>query len=221
MRSTVLFDLFGVIACRQSAEGRERLERLVLAPGVPATRFWDAYWGLRPPYDRGELTGSAYWGGVAAALGTRFDSRRAETLIAADVDSWSAVDPPMVALVEELASQGCRIGLLSNIPEELAAHYEARHAWLRHFQVRALSCRTGQAKPDPAAYHWCRDALREDPARILFVDDRPENIHAARAAGMRGHLFTTPARFRRHLLRAALLRPSSGDAAEARDPHGT
>ncbi|MET9877133.1 HAD family phosphatase [Actinacidiphila glaucinigra] len=221
MPGTVLFDLFGVIACPQSAEGRERLERPALAAGVPAARFWDAYWRLRPPYDRGELTGAAYWGGVAAALGTRFGGRRTQALIAADVDSWSAVDPPMVALVEELASQGCRIGLLSNIPEELAAHYEARHAWLRHFQVRALSCRTGLVKPDPAAYRWCRDALREDPARILFVDDRPENIRAARAAGMRGHLFTTPARLRKLLLCAAVLRPSSGDVAEARDPHRT
>ncbi|WP_329183522.1 HAD-IA family hydrolase [Actinacidiphila glaucinigra] len=55
--------------------------------------------------------------------------------------------------------------------------------------------------PDPAAYRWCRDALREDPARILFVDDRPENIRAAQAAGMRGHLFTGPARLRERLSR--------------------
>ncbi|MEU1537138.1 HAD family phosphatase [Actinacidiphila glaucinigra] len=198
MPGTVLFDLFGVIACPQSAEGRERLHRTA---GVPATGFWEAYWGLRPPYDRGELTGPAYWNGVAAALGTRFDGRRTEALIAADVDSWSGVDPSMVALVEELASLGCRIGLLSNVPEELAAHYEARLAWLRHFQVCALSCRTGHAKPHPAAYRWCRDALREDPARILFVDDRPENIRPAEAAGMRGHLFTGPARLRECLSR--------------------
>lgn len=138
---------------------------------------------------------------VAAALGTRFDGRRTEALIAADVDSWSGVDPSMVAFVEELASLGCRIGLLSNVPGELAAHYEARHAWLRHFHVCALSCRTGHAKPDPAAYRWCRDALREDPARILFVDDRPENVRAAEAAGMRGHLFTGPARLRERLSR--------------------
>ncbi|MFG2301223.1 HAD-IA family hydrolase [Actinacidiphila glaucinigra] len=64
-----------------------------------------------------------------------------------------------------------------------------------------MSCRTGHATPDPAAYRWCRDALREDPARILFVDDRPENVRAAEAAGMRGHLFTGPARLRERLSR--------------------
>ncbi|MFF7209504.1 HAD family hydrolase [Streptomyces sp. NPDC008238] len=196
MAGAVLFDLFGVIACPQSAEGRERLVRTA---GVPATGFWDAYWGLRSPYDRGKLTGPAYWDGVAAALGTRFDARRTAALVAADVDSWSAVDPSMVALVGELAAQGRRIGLLSNIPEELAVHYETRHTWLRHFRVRALSCRTGRAKPDPDAYHGCRDALGGDPARILFVDDRRENVRAAEAAGMRGHLFTTPARLRERL----------------------
>ncbi|WP_309240363.1 HAD-IA family hydrolase [Actinomadura sp. J1-007] len=96
---------------------------------------------------------------------------------------------------------GRRIALLSNIPEELACRYEERHAWLGHFEVRAFSCRIGHAKPEPGAYRWCQEALGDRPDRILFVDDREENIRAAEAAGMRGHLFTTPDRLREHLAR--------------------
>src|SRR4051812_223817 len=96
--STVLFDLFGVIARHQSAEGRDRLARTA---DVEAPAFWEAYWALRPPYDRGQVTGPGYWQRVADALGTRFHGRRIADLIEADIASWSAVDDAMVAAVEE------------------------------------------------------------------------------------------------------------------------
>ncbi|MEV0372917.1 HAD family phosphatase [Streptomyces sp. NPDC050636] len=197
MTGTVLFDLFGVIARHQSMAGKDRLARTA---GVPAPAFWDAYWALRPPYDRGDVTGPGYWQQVADSLSTRFDDQRIAELVDADIASWSAVDETMVALVEDLAAAGRRIALLSNIPEELAAHYEEHHPWLRHFPIRAFSCRIGHAKPGSDAYRWCQNALHTEPDRILFVDDRQDNIRAAEATGMHGHLFTTPARLREALV---------------------
>ncbi|UQA90887.1 HAD family hydrolase [Streptomyces halobius] len=196
MTGTVLFDLFGVIAQHQSTAGKNRLVRTA---GVPGPAFWDAYWALRPPYDRGELTGPGYWRRVADSLGVRFDGHRTAELVEADIAGWSAVDDTMVSLVEELAAAGRRIALLSNIPEELAVHYEEHHPWLQHFAIRAFSCRIGHAKPDPRSYRWCQEALHTEPEHIFFVDDRQENIRAAEATGMHGHLFTTPARLREAL----------------------
>ncbi|MFD7221068.1 HAD-IA family hydrolase [Streptomyces sp. NPDC059892] len=154
------------------------------------------------------MTGPGYWRQAAGRLGTHFDDRRIAALIEADLAGWSAVDDDMVALVGELAAAGRRIALLSNIPEELAVHYEEHHRWLKHFEVRAFSCRIGHAKPEPAAYAWCLRALGLEPGRVLFVDDRDENIRAARDTGMHGHLFTTPARLRKTL--------AQRDAAEPR-----
>ncbi|MEU7576440.1 HAD family phosphatase [Streptomyces sp. NPDC041068] len=192
----VLFDMFGVIACHQSQDGKDRLAAVA---GVPEPAFWEAYWGLRQPYDRGDVTGPAYWRRVADALGVDFDRERVARLVEADLASWSAVDDTMVALIEELAAGGRPIALLSNIPEELAARYEERYSWLKHFQVCAFSCRIGHAKPEPGAYRWCLEALGTEPGRVLFVDDREENIRAAEASGIRGHLFTSPARLREAL----------------------
>ncbi len=192
----MLFDLFGVIAYPQSTEGWDRLVDLTGA-SVPA--LWDAYWALRPPYDRAEVTGPEYWRQVAGALGSRFDDDRIAALVEADIDSWSRVDTRVIALIEELGASDRRLALLSNIPEELAAHYEARHSWFDHFRVRGFSCRIGHAKPDPDAYRWCLDALGTEPDRVLFVDDRPENVRAAEAIGLAGHLFTTPGRLRNAL----------------------
>lgn len=190
---TVLFDMFGVIARHQSPQGKARL--VAVADHAPEP-FWEAYWELRQPYDRGDVDGVQYWHTVARRLGTAFRSARIADLIEADLDSWSAVDPSMVDLLGELADAGRNIALLSNIPEELAAYYENRYAWLKHFAVLGFSCRIGHAKPEPGAYQWCCQALGLEPGRILFVDDREDNIAAARALGIRGHLFTTPDRLR-------------------------
>jgi putative hydrolase of the HAD superfamily len=195
---TVLFDLFGVVACHQSEEGGDRLVRVA---GAPAPAFWEAYWARRPSYDRADVSASEYWRRVGEDLGLRFDDHRIAALVEADIASWEAVDDTMVALVGELAASGRRIGLLSNIPEELALHYEEHHSWLRDFHVRAFSCRIGHVKPEPEAYRWCQKALGVESERVLFVDDRRENVRGAQETGMRAHLFTTAARLREELAR--------------------
>ena len=188
--AAVVFDLFGVIACAQSPAGQAEI---LAAAGVPAGRareFWRAYWGLRPPYDRGRLAGPDYWRSVAGAVGTTFTRAQIAGLTAADCGSWRAVDPRMLDLLDVLARSGLTLGLLSNIPPELAAEFRQRHAWLDRFAVVGFSCRIGHVKPEPAAFDWCISTLGVEPARILFVDDREENVRAARARGMQGHLFT-------------------------------
>lgn len=199
--TAVLFDMFGVIARVQSAEAMAALEEVA---GVDGGRFWESYWALRFPYDRGDVTGPAYWRAVGEQLGTVFGERRTAELIAADLASWSEVDEESVELLAELAGRGVTLGLLSNVPEEIAAHYESTHEWFRRFQVVGLSCRIRSAKPEPAAYEWCRNELGLPAGEILFVDDRASNVDAARATGMRGHLFTTVS-----TLRAALDGPGA------------
>ncbi|MFJ6756278.1 HAD family hydrolase [Streptomyces sp. NPDC091273] len=185
----VLFDLFGVIARVQSPESMALLERT--AGGDP-DRFWAAYWSQRPPYDRGEVTGPGYWRAVCARLGVPCDRRLTDELTAADLAGWSEVDHRTVDLLGLLADRGIVLGLLSNIPEDLAVLYEATQPWLERFAVRGLSCRIGSAKPEPAAYEWCIRELGLPPGEVLFVDDRPENVHAARRLGLQGHVFTSP-----------------------------
>ncbi len=196
----VVFDLFGVIARDQSDAGKERLAAIA---GVAAPEFRDAYWALRPAYDRGGMTGPEYWRAVMRILDCTVDPGQIDRLITADLDSWRTVDADMVALLESVVASGRRIALLSNIPEELAAYYEEHHSWMRLFAVRGFSCRIHLAKPDPEVFRWCCRALDVEPSRVLFVDDRAENVAAAEAIGMRGHHFTDPDR-----LQIALRQPA-------------
>ncbi|CAL9359281.1 hypothetical protein SUDANB121_00641 [Nocardiopsis dassonvillei] len=193
----VLFDLFGVIARHQSEEGKQRLVA-TMDTADPAA-FWRAYWDLRLSYDRGDLDGPAYWRAVGERLGRPVSPALAAELVDADIDSWRAVDPDMVALVERLASRGRTVGLLSNIPAELADRFEKDNPWLAAFSVRAFSGRLGLAKPEPEVYLWCLDRMGAAPGGTLFVDDRGENVAAAEALGMSGHVFTGRAALEAHL----------------------
>jgi putative hydrolase of the HAD superfamily len=199
MPQTIVFDLFGVIARTQTGEARRRIEELAGVSGEP---FWDAYWARRPSYDAGQSS-AGYWTQVAARLGVEFDAETVGALTEADLSSWTEVDDVMVELVAELAGQGRRLGLLSNIIEDLVPRFEARHEhWLRHFTAVTYSCRIGIAKPDPRAYQICARRLGVAPADVVFFDDSERNVVAAREAGMAAELFASPDQVRALLARA-------------------
>ncbi|MFI7703846.1 HAD family hydrolase [Nonomuraea sp. NPDC049480] len=191
MAAVIVFDLYGVIARTQSAEARQRIIDLA---GTPGERFWEAYWACRPAYDAGQDSG-AYWAAVAERLGVNFADVPA--LVAADLDSWCQVDDAMVRVVHELADQGHRLGLLSNIVEELVPMWESRHgAWLGRFTSLTYSCRIGVAKPERRAYEICAEAVGAAPGDILFFDDNEANVVAAREAGMAAEVFESPEQVR-------------------------
>ncbi|MFF9042054.1 HAD family hydrolase [Streptomyces sp. NPDC014892] len=184
-RRIVLFDLFGVIASHQRPGA---LEKMAARCDTSADAFTTAYWTHRPPYDAGRRTASAYWTDVLSALSRPADADTIEELRLTDIDSWSRVDDRMVTYVRSLRDRA-RVALLSNIPSDHADAFLAAQPWLHDLDHLAFSGRIGAAKPDPAAFQYCVVALQSAPADFLFVDDREENVRAAEAVGLNGHVF--------------------------------
>jgi len=182
----VLFDLYGVIALHQRPGA---LARMAACCNAPEEAFTKAYWDLRPPYDAGRQSGPEYWAAVLELLSRPVDPPTIEKLRLADIDSWSCVDRRMVAFAQSLRSRA-RVAVLSNIPADHADAFLAAQPWLRSLDHLAFSGKIKAAKPDPAAFRHCVTALDAAPADFLFVDDREENVRAAQAIGMTGHVFT-------------------------------
>jgi len=108
--------------------------------------------------------------------------------------------PEVLALVEALATR-CRLAILTNNGALVRDHF-ARLCppFAPHFDGQVhCSAMYGVAKPDPAVFVGCAEALGVAPSQVLFIDDRPENAAGAERAGMSGHHY-------RHVagLRAAL-----------------
>lgn len=185
-RNIVLFDLFGVIARHQRPGA---LRKMAARCHTPTDAFTTAYWACRPPYDAGRQSAPEYWTAVLRWLSRPVDADAIEELRRTDIDSWSRVDPSMVAYARSLR-EVTEVALLSNIPADHADAFLTAQPWLHELDHVAFSGRIKAAKPAPAAFQHCVLALRAAPGDFLFVDDREENVRAARAVGMNGHVFT-------------------------------
>ncbi len=60
---------------------------------------------------------------------------------------------------------------------------------LGHFDALVLSYEIGHIKPLAAFYLACAEAAGAPPAECVFIDDLPENVVGARAAGLVGLVF--------------------------------
>jgi len=172
----VVVDFGGVIALEPTPEAVERLRS---ACGLDADGFVETWFEHRLAYDRGELTAEEYWRRTGVADGTPL-----EEILAADADAWSRCDPALLAWLPALRAAGLRTALLSNMPREQWAGLSPAFAWLSDLDQLTLSFELGAAKPDERVYRHCLSELGVEAHEAVFVDDRAENVAAARALGM-------------------------------------
>ncbi len=193
---TVLFD-YGMVLSGPPDPAAWAVLRAV--SGLDEARLHAAYWKFRHDYDRGALTGRSYWDAVAAHAGVRFDDAQVDALMAADIDLWSQLNLPMVEWAGRLQHAGVRTGILSNIGDAIGEGVVARLPWLAGFDHCVWSHAMRTAKPDPAIYLKTAEALKAEVDRILFIDDRAENVVAAAKLGMQTVHYTTHAEFEREM----------------------
>lgn len=137
-------------------------------------------------YQRGGLSSEAYVQGLTRALRGLYDA----TEVARVHDAWLIGEYPGVhALVAELnARVGTVTACLSNTNQ---AHWRRLAPGNGEFPACAglqhglASHELGVSKPDPRIYSEAQARLGASPAELVFFDDTPENVAAARAAGWR------------------------------------
>ncbi len=169
------------------------------------------YWAHRHPYDRGDLTGRAYWHNVGQDAGVLLSPIQIESLIAADIDLWSQLNLPMIEWAHSLQRAGIPTGILSNMGDAMEVGLLARNDWIQDFDHHTWSHALNLAKPEPAIYRHAAESLHTPPANILFIDDRLDNIQTALAVGMQALQYLDHPCFLREMERrglAALLDPT-------------
>ena len=182
IRAAVL-DYGNVLSLEQEGESVRRLEGLT---GAAAAVFAAAYWRHRPPYDRGELSGEAYWQRVGEELGMELAPERIAELTREDAASWVRLNDRMMRWLRALLDAGVPTAILSNMARDTWALAGASFEGVAFV---TLSFEVGMVKPEPGIYLACLSALGVEPAEALFVDDRRENVEAARALGMHALVF--------------------------------
>ena len=108
------------------------------------------------------------------------------------------VNPEMYALVDQLKEQQIPVALLSNIDERLSKLIRDFGLY-EPFNPCLLSCEIGIEKPDLKAYELLLIELNLPAKEVIFIDDRPENIEAAKAVGLDAILFQSEQQLREEL----------------------
>lgn len=189
----MLLDYGQVLSTAPPDDEWGHLRRAAGPAGDDAEGFHTAYWEHRLRYDRGDLTVEEYW---SLTLGEAPTPARLDELVRWDVAIWMHPHHPTVDAMQRAAERGWRLALFSNAPVEVAAGIE-RLEWLDPIELRFFSCRLRRVKPEPEAYHDVIRGLDAEPQDIVFFDDRPANVDAARQLGIRAHVFTEAAQIDR------------------------
>ena len=148
--------------------------------GADARGFLEGFWAEEGP----ALSGH---GDFVGLLGDHLDRAGIDTDPREVFEAvWLAieVDATSIALVGELRAAGLGVHLGTNQERHRAAHMRAVLGYDDLFDVSCYSCDLGAAKPDPEYFLRALDAVGDDPRSVLFVDDRQDNVEAARSVGL-------------------------------------
>jgi putative hydrolase of the HAD superfamily len=191
----IVFDYGEVISIIPTDADRAQLLKLA---DCDASAFWKAYWSHRDALDRGDLSVKAYWCHIRHDLGMNWDTRTLHRLWLTDFRGWLAIDPGTLDVLIDLQQGGTRMALLSNAGPDFASYY--RHGMLGDFFEQVFtSGELGVIKPDAGIYKAALTGLDVTPDEMVFIDNREENIRAAEALGVAGHVFTSAEDLRGYL----------------------
>ena len=197
--TVVAFDYGEVISITPSDADRAELTNVA---GVDGPEFWASYWHHRDALDQGTSTVKDYWISIGNDLGRSWTTAQLHRLWLIDFRGWLAIDPDVLDLLIELQEGGTRMALLSNAGPDFASYY--RHGMIGDFFEQVVtSGELGALKPGRAIYEALITGLAVTPDKIIFVDNKEENVTGAEDLGIVAHHFTTALGLREYLETAA------------------
>ena len=97
--------------------------------------------------------------------------------------------PHTMPWVKELKERGYRLYVLSNYGEYLFLQSKDRLDFMPYMDGAVISYQIQMIKPDQEIYEYLLNKYGLLPEECVFIDDRPENVEAAKAIGMSGIQF--------------------------------
>jgi len=197
----VLFDLYGTLLAYGDmrnawhAWGGLLAQRLAQHGGRVDPDAWprlllDVFEGSEPePAAQDDLTvHERRLLALADQVGAHMGPEDARAMADDGLDLWQRnidLAPDVYATLGALREHGLATGLVTNFDHPPHVHNLLRQHKLEPLlDVVVVSGAVGLKKPDPAIMHLALEPLGVAPAEAAFVGDSPEDMQAARAAGM-------------------------------------
>lgn len=124
-------------------------------------------------------------------------------------DNWFDLAGPAIdhswRLLRALRAKGVPVFVLSNFGDDIWDRASEVFDVLKEFDRYYVSGKLGHVKPFNRIYEIVEEDSDIEPDRLLFADDREDNIAMARARGWQTHLFDAPQGWADRLVAEGLL----------------
>jgi HAD superfamily hydrolase (TIGR01509 family) len=141
-----------------------------------------------------------------------YEAIRSATGFTGDVEEFGRIFgdifepmPEMIELHGALRKKGIPTFIFSNTSELAVAHIRKAFPFFNEFNGYILSYEHGAMKPQTKLYEVVEQKTGHRREKIIYIDDRPENIEAGAARDWQVILQETPAKSRAALRKAGLL----------------
>jgi len=149
----------------------------------------------------GNITENEFYRQIRQVFGVELTAAQMHKLIVAKMKT----DKGLAHLIPHLKK--AKIALFTNSIGHMAIDVlkARRYPVKKIFDKLFISSRIHLAKPDAKAYQYVVKKLRVKPEEALMVDDRRENIVAAKKIGMQGIVYKNSTQFRKELSKFQLV----------------
>jgi putative hydrolase of the HAD superfamily len=195
----ILFDLGGVLA-----ELHEEKALMAMCPHLSDRNAVHDAWVASPAvraYETGRIGFEAF---CEAAIRDLSVEVSLEAFKQAHAHFLGDPFPGAEELIRELQPH-YTTACLSNTNEAHMAAFRSRTRVLELLDHRFLSFETGLVKPDAEAFLHVAESLAIKPEEVLFIDDKWQNVEAARKVGMDGFAATSLSGVRENLIKKGIL----------------
>ncbi len=178
--TAVFWDRGGVLL----TNGWDREQRALAVErfGLDGEELEDRHREIVPALEEGRCTLAAYLRATVFHRPRPFGEREFLDFVYAQ----SRAFPGNLEVVDALAASGrWFLATLNNEGRELNEHRIRAFGLRRRFHAFFSSSFVGAMKPAEAIYRVALDVAQRDPAEVVFVDDRDQNLEPAAALGMR------------------------------------
>lgn len=156
-------------------------------------------------YETGLMSKQEFYEAVRTATGFRGNLAEFGHLFG---DIFDAM-PEMIELHREVRKRGIPTYIFSNTNELAVTHIREHFPFFGDFDAYIFSYEHGAMKPDGKLYEVVEQKSGQHGEKIIYIDDRPENIAAGAVRGWQVVLQETPVKTRAALRKAELLDQSA------------
>jgi putative hydrolase of the HAD superfamily len=177
--NVIVFDVGGVLS-------KDMIDTKLLDLAASYDLDADALLGVKSQYrdaaDLGEISDQEFWIQILDRFGVQATEEDTE------IDSYLVPVEGTLAIARSLSGK-YRTAILSNDSKEMSSLRRKKFGFDAIFNPIIISGYVGVKKPDGRIYDILMEKIGSPAGECLFIDNNPDNVNAARKAGIRAILF--------------------------------